>query len=87
MAVDILVALVRTGCRIAEHRLANWTVVAFSEDTQVIDKQENSQSREIERALNLTRQLGGMRPKSFMASSMQKLYLIMSWIAVFRPWF
>lgn len=53
-------ALVRTGCRIAEHRLANWTVVAFSHDTQVIDKQENSQSREIERALNLTRQLGGM---------------------------
>lgn len=53
-------ALVRTGCRIAEHRVANWTVVAFSHDTQIMNKQENSQSREIERALNLTRQMGGM---------------------------
>ena len=53
-------ALVRTGCRIAENRLANWTVVAFSNDSQITDKQENSQSREIERALNLARQLGGM---------------------------
>jgi two-component system sensor histidine kinase KdpD len=53
-------ALVRTGCRIAEHRAAKWTVVAFSHDTQIMNKQENSQSREIERALNLTRQMGGM---------------------------
>ena len=53
-------ALVRTGCRIAEHRAANWTVVAFSHDTQIMNKQENSQSREIERSLNLTRQMGGM---------------------------
>lgn len=51
-------ALVRTGCRIAEHRLANWTVVAFSEDTQVIDKQENSQSREIERAFEFNASIG-----------------------------
>lgn len=53
-------ALVRTGCRIAEHRLAHWTVVAFSKDSKITVKQENSQSREIESALNLTRQLGGM---------------------------
>ncbi len=53
-------ALVRTGCRIAEHRLAHWTVVAFSHDMQILNKQESSQSREIERALNLTRQMGGM---------------------------
>ncbi|AWL28854.1 sensor histidine kinase KdpD [Acinetobacter defluvii] len=53
-------ALVRAGCRIAEHRMANWTVVAFSHDAQALKKQENAQSREIERALNLTRQLGGM---------------------------
>ena len=53
-------ALVRAGCRIAEHRMAHWTVVAFSQDAQALKKQENAQSREIERALNLTRQLGGM---------------------------
>jgi two-component system sensor histidine kinase KdpD len=53
-------ALVRAGCRIAENRQANWTVVVFSHDTQIMNKQENSQSREIERALNLTRQMGGM---------------------------
>lgn len=53
-------ALVRTGCRIAEHRLAHWTVVAFSKDSKITAKQENSQSREIEAAFNLTRQLGGM---------------------------
>ena len=57
-------ALVRAGCRIAEHRLANWTVVAFSHDSQSVKNkdysQNQSQSREIERALNLTRQLGGM---------------------------
>ncbi len=53
-------ALVRAGCRIAEHRIANWTVVAFSHDAQAFKKTENAQSREIERALNLTRQLGGM---------------------------
>ena len=58
-------ALVRTGCRIAENRLANWTVVAFSNDLQITDKQENSQSREIERALNLARQLGGMTEKLY----------------------
>ena len=69
-------ALVRTGCRIAEHRAANWTVVAFSHDTQIMNKQENSQSREIERALNLTRQMGGMT-EVLTASNMLKLYLIM----------
>ncbi|OTG91784.1 sensor histidine kinase [Acinetobacter sp. ANC 3813] len=53
-------SLVRAGCRIAEHRMASWTVVVFSYDTQTMNKQENSQSREIERALNLTRQMGGM---------------------------
>ena len=53
-------ALVRAGCRIAEHRLAHWTVVSFSKDSKIIVKQESSQSREIENALNLTRQLGGM---------------------------
>ncbi|MFT0694059.1 ATP-binding protein [Acinetobacter bereziniae] len=53
-------ALVRAGCRIAENRQAHWTVVAFSEDSQIHYKSENSQQREIERALNLTRQLGGM---------------------------
>ena len=58
-------ALVRTGCRIAENRLANWTVVAFLNDSQITDKQENSQSREIERALNLARQLGGMTEKLY----------------------
>lgn len=58
-------ALVRTGCRIAENRLANWTVVAFSNNSQITDKQENSQSREIERALNLARQLGGMTEKLY----------------------
>lgn len=53
-------ALVRIGCRIAEHRLAHWTVVAFSQDSKIIETQESERSREIERALNLTRQLGGM---------------------------
>jgi two-component system sensor histidine kinase KdpD len=53
-------ALVRAGCRIAENRQAHWTVVAFSEDSQIHHKSENSQHREIESALNLTRQLGGM---------------------------
>ena len=53
-------ALVRAGCRIAEHRLAHWTVVAFSHDSQMLEKHVNLKSREIERALNLTRQLGGM---------------------------
>ncbi|WP_287906603.1 sensor histidine kinase KdpD [Acinetobacter sp.] len=53
-------ALVRAGCRIAENRQAHWTVVAFSEDSQINNKSENARHREIERALNLTRQLGGM---------------------------
>jgi two-component system, OmpR family, sensor histidine kinase KdpD len=53
-------ALVRAGCRIAENRQAHWTVVAFSEDSQINNKSENSRHREIESALNLTRQLGGM---------------------------
>ena len=54
-------ALVRAGCRIAENRLAHWTVVAFFTDSKKIDeKQDNSKSREMDRALNLTRQLGGM---------------------------
>lgn len=43
-------AVVRAGCRMAENRLASWTVVTFS----------GSKSLAIERALNLTRQLGGM---------------------------
>jgi two-component system, OmpR family, sensor histidine kinase KdpD len=53
-------ALVRAGCRIAENRQANWTVVIFSKDSKITEKQDNLSSREIERALNLTRQLGGM---------------------------
>ncbi|MDN5647564.1 MAG: ATP-binding protein, partial [Acinetobacter sp.] len=53
-------ALVRAGCRIAENRQANWTVVVFSKDSKISEKQDNLSSREIERALNLTRQLGGM---------------------------
>lgn len=53
-------ALVRAVCRIAENRQAHWTVVAFSEDSQINNKSENARHREIERALNLTRQLGGM---------------------------
>ena len=53
-------ALVRAGCRIAENRQANWTVVVFSKDSKITEKQDNLSSREIERALNLTRQLGGM---------------------------
>ena len=59
-------ALVRAGCRLAENRLATWTVVAFMDD-QYQQKKDNpqthqtdAQSREIERALNLCRQLGGM---------------------------
>ncbi|OTG69336.1 histidine kinase [Acinetobacter sp. ANC 4470] len=58
-------ALVRAGCRLAENRLATWTVVAFMDqhqqqkDNQQIH-QADAQSREIERALNLCRQLGGM---------------------------
>ncbi|WP_151802950.1 sensor histidine kinase [Acinetobacter guillouiae] len=53
-------ALVRAGCRIAENRQANWTVVVFSKDSKITEKQDNLSGREIERALNLTRQLGGM---------------------------
>ena len=53
-------ALVRAGCRIAENRQANWTVVVFSKDSKISEKQDSLSSREIERALNLTRQLGGM---------------------------
>ena len=34
--------------------------MSFSKDSKIIVKQESSQSREIENALNLTRQLGGM---------------------------
>ncbi|RZG76794.1 sensor histidine kinase [Acinetobacter sp. WCHAc060025] len=52
-------ALVRIGCRIAENRLANWTVVTFSPESN-IQQSENVQSREIENAFNLTRQMGGM---------------------------
>ncbi|RZG44697.1 sensor histidine kinase [Acinetobacter wuhouensis] len=52
-------ALVRVGCRIAENRLANWTVVTFSQESN-IQQSENAQSREIENAFNLTRQMGGM---------------------------
>ncbi|WOE31551.1 MULTISPECIES: sensor histidine kinase KdpD [unclassified Acinetobacter] len=47
-------ALVRMGCRMAEHRLAAWTVVVFSPKSQA------SEQHHIEQALNLTRQLGGM---------------------------
>lgn len=53
-------ALVRAGCRIAEQRLAHWTVVAFSPPSSVNQKPVNLTSLEIEGALNLTRQLGGM---------------------------
>ena len=59
-------ALVRAGCRLAENRLATWTVVAFMDDQYQQQKdnpqthQTDAQSREIERALNLCRQLGGM---------------------------
>ncbi|MCL6239923.1 sensor histidine kinase [Acinetobacter amyesii] len=53
-------ALVRAGCRIAEQRMAAWTVVTFSKDSQILPKQANRQSREIEIALNMTRQMGGM---------------------------
>ncbi|AXQ22355.1 sensor histidine kinase KdpD [Acinetobacter wuhouensis] len=52
-------ALVRIGCRIAENRLANWSVVTFSQESN-IQQSENVQSREIENAFNLTRQMGGM---------------------------
>jgi two-component system sensor histidine kinase KdpD len=68
-------ALVRAGCRIAENRQANWTVVVFSQDSKITEKQDNLSSREIERALNLTRQLGGMTEVLY--GNMQKLYLIM----------
>ena len=58
-------ALVRAGCRLAENRLATWTVVAFIDQHQQQKHnqqrhQTDAQSREIERALNLCRQLGGM---------------------------
>ena len=53
-------ALVRAACRIAENRLATWTVVAFMDQHQNQHKKLNAQSEEIERALNLSRQLGGM---------------------------
>lgn len=58
-------ALVRAGCRLAENRLATWTVVAFIDQHQQQKQnqqlhQTDAQSREIERALNLCRQLGGM---------------------------
>ncbi|OTG67624.1 sensor histidine kinase [Acinetobacter silvestris] len=53
-------ALVRAGCRIAEHRLAAWTVVVFMDEHQNQHRKLDAQSREIERALNLSRQLGGM---------------------------
>lgn len=57
-------ALVRAGCRLAENRLAMWTVVAFLDKYQQDEKYSqripaDTQSREIERALNLCRQLGG----------------------------
>ncbi len=58
-------ALVRAGCRLAENRLATWTVVAFIHENhhQTVNSkipELDAQSREIERALNLCRQLGGM---------------------------
>lgn len=54
-------ALVRAGCRLAENRLATWTVVAFLKDNATSDAQKlDEHSREIESALNLARQLGGM---------------------------
>ena len=58
-------ALVRAGCRLAENRLATWTVVAFMHEHQhqtvnLKIPELDAQSREIERALNLCRQLGGM---------------------------
>nr|WP_174506113.1 sensor histidine kinase KdpD [Acinetobacter sp. Marseille-Q1620] len=53
-------ALVRAGCRIAENRLAMWTVVAFLQHHSGDDtSQLSEQNREMEKALNLTRQLGG----------------------------
>ena len=53
-------ALVRAGCRIAENRLASWTVVVFSNQIQKKGLYGDLNNREIESALNLTRQLGGM---------------------------
>lgn len=54
-------ALVRAGCRLAENRLATWTVVAFFKDNATSDVLKlDEHSREIESALNLARQLGGM---------------------------
>ena len=54
-------ALVRAGCRLAENRLATWTVVAFFKDNATSDALKlDEHSREIETALNLARQLGGM---------------------------
>jgi two-component system sensor histidine kinase KdpD len=56
-------ALVRIGSRIAERRNAKWTVVAFlttASGYNPISFETQSTGREIERALHLARQLGGM---------------------------
>lgn len=54
-------SLVRAGCRLAENRLAAWTTVAFSKNYQMNSSADkNPKSLEIENALNLARQLGGM---------------------------
>lgn len=59
-------AIVRAGCRIAEKRMAKWTVVAFSHSpsTALTHKNEHAQNnqhqRALERAFTLARQMGGM---------------------------
>lgn len=67
-------ALVRAGCRIAENRLANWTVAAFSNDAALPEKSGSAARREIERALNLTRQLGGMTETLYGRQHAKALY-------------
>ena len=65
--------VVRAGCRIAESRVAHWTVLVFSDNTANGQVIENEHSREIERAFNLARQLGGMTEMLYGKQSAQVL--------------
>lgn len=62
-------ALVRAGCRMAEHRLAQWNVAVFSDDLKYT---------EIENALNLTRQLGGMTEILY---GQQKVQIVLNYMS------
>lgn len=90
-------ALVRAGCRIAEHRLAQWTVITFSKAPNLQAQPETIQSREIESAFNLARQLGGMTDVLYGQQHARTLYdyvmdhgistLVLAQISSQKTWF